>query len=125
MNIPENLTIHPRQDDVVPFYNSASVVLNLSDKERFIETFGMTALEAMSAGLPIIVPSVGGIAEMVDDGVNGYKIDAAQLEDIGRSVSTMLTDRELYMRLSADALKRSAQYDAGSMIDNIASCIEL
>ena len=121
----ENLTIHPRQDDVVPFYNSASVVLNLSDKERFIETFGMTALEAMSAGLPIIVPSVGGIAEMVDDGVNGYKIDAAQLEDIVRSVSTMLTDRELYMRLSADALKRSAQYDAGSMIDNIASCIEL
>ena len=73
----EDLIVYPRQADVAEFYNGASLVLNLSDKDRFIETFGLTALEAMSAGLPVIVPTVGGIAELVEDSVNGYKIDGA------------------------------------------------
>lgn len=58
-----NLKIYPRQSDTTPFYMKASIVLNLSDKEKVIETFGMTVLEAMRAGLPVIVPTVGGIAE--------------------------------------------------------------
>lgn len=64
---PPNLDIHPRQSDVTPFYNQASVVLNLTNKDQAIETFGMTPLEAMSCGLPVIVPTVGGIAELVVD----------------------------------------------------------
>lgn len=75
VNISKNLTIYPRQSDVAPFYNRASLVLNLTNKKQAVETFGLTALEAMSAGLPVIVPTEGGIAEMVEDGVNGYKID--------------------------------------------------
>ena len=59
----DNLQIISRRNDVTPFYNEASIVLNLSDKQRFVETFGLTALEAMSAGLPVIVPTEGGIAE--------------------------------------------------------------
>ena len=57
INISKNLTIYPRQNDVVPFYNQASLVLNLSDKKQVVETFGLTALEAMSTGLPVIVPT--------------------------------------------------------------------
>ena len=34
---------------------------------KIIETFGLTALEAMAFGLPVIVPTVGGIAEMVEE----------------------------------------------------------
>ena len=54
--------------DVAKFYNQATLVVNLSDKTQFIETFGMTALETMAAGLPVIVPTEGGIAEMLRDG---------------------------------------------------------
>lgn len=124
MNIPDNVTIHPRQDDVAPFYNSASLVLNLSDKNRFIETFGLTALEAMSAGLPTIVPTVGGIAEMVEEGVNGYRIDVSQLDEIARRIESVLTDEELYRHLSENASAYSERYDVDSMIDRIASSIE-
>lgn len=62
---PPNLLIYSRQTDVTKFYNIASVLLNLTDKTQAIETFGMTPLEAMSCGLPVIVPTVGGIAELV------------------------------------------------------------
>lgn len=78
----ENLTVYSRQQNVAPFYNRASIVLNLTDKHYAIETFGLTALEAMSAGLPVIVPTVGGIAEMVQDGENGYKIDVQDFSEI-------------------------------------------
>ena len=95
----ENLKVYARQEDVVPFYREASVVLNLSNKEQFIETFGLTALEAMAFGLPVIVPTVGGIAEMVEDGVNGWKIDVQDLDMIERRIEEMLSDREVYGRL--------------------------
>ena len=78
LHISKNLLIYPQQNDVAPFYNRASLVLNLSNKEKVVETFGLTALEAMSVGLPVIVPTEGGIAEMVENGVNGYKIDVTQ-----------------------------------------------
>ncbi len=115
----EDLIVYPRQADVSEFYNDASLVLNLSDKSRFIETFGMTALEAMSAGLPVIVPSVGGIAELVDDGVNGYKIDVQDIDCIVERIDNIFTDKSLYLKLSENALSMSKKYDAASMIDHI------
>ena len=121
VEVPGNLTVYPRQEDVAPFYNRASVVLNLSNKRDFVETFGLTALEAMSAGLPVIVPTVGGIAEMVTDGVEGYKIDVADLDAIERCIDSMLTDRATYAALAANALSASAGYSAGAMVDGIAA----
>lgn len=116
---PKNLIVHSRQNDVVPFYNQASLVLNLSNKNLFIETFGMTALEAMSAGLPIIVPTVGGIAEMVEDGVNGYKIDVKELDSIKNKIGLILEDYELYKTLSNGALNTSKKYNEKVMVKQI------
>ena len=94
--VTENLKVYARQEDVVPFYREASVVLNLTDKTQAIETFGLTALEARAFGLPVIVPTVGGIAEMVEDGVNGWKIDVQDLDVIAMRIEEMLSDREVY-----------------------------
>lgn len=114
-----NIQIHPRQTDVTRFYNEASIVLNLSDKDKFIETFGLTALEAMSAGLPVIVPTVGGIAEMVEDGVNGYRIDVGEVERIRNAIERLLSDRDLYAKLSQNALRLSQQYNVDNAVDEI------
>lgn len=121
INVSKNLTIYPRQSDVVPFYNRASLVLNLSNKKLFIETFGLTALEAMSAGLPVIVPTEGGIAELVEDGVNGYKIDVQNLNSITECIGQMLSNQELYTKLSDNALRYAEKYNADAMIDGILS----
>lgn len=91
-----NIKILSRQTDVSTFYNEASIVLNLSDKRKFVETFGLTALESMSAGLPVIVPTEGGIAEMVEDGINGYKMDVQELDEVADKIEKMMTDGELY-----------------------------
>lgn len=115
----KNLNVHSRQDNVAPFYNRASLVLNLSNKKLVVETFGMTALEAMSAGLPIIVPTVGGIAEMVEDGVNGYKIDVQELDAIEEKIRLILENYELYKSLSEGALNTSQKYSEEVMVKQI------
>lgn len=120
---PENLTVYPRQQNVAPFYNRASLVLNLSNKSLFIETFGLTALEAMSAGLPVIVPTVGGIAEMVENGMNGYKLDVTELEKIAARIEEILSDRNLYLHLAAGALKVAGRYDERKMVEEIGRII--
>lgn len=122
--IGENLSIHPRQSDVAPFYNQASLLLNLSDKNRVIETFGMTVIEAMSAGLPVIVPTVGGVAEMVDDGENGYKIDSSEMDEIVRRIREMLTDKDVYTRMSHNAQARARLYDSEIMSEKIANTMQ-
>ncbi|MDR1624467.1 MAG: glycosyltransferase family 4 protein [Tannerellaceae bacterium] len=120
---PVNLELYPCQKDVTPFYNKASVVLNLSDKNSCIETFGLTALEAMSAGLPVIVPTVGGIAEIVEDGVNGYKIDVQELEKVSEHIQLLLSDKALYHQLSKNALAYAKKVDVEAMINSILSVL--
>ncbi len=115
----DNLTIFPRQDDVVPFYNRASLVLNLSNRNDFIETFGLTALEAMRCALPVIVPTVGGIAELVDDGVNGYKIDIQDFDRIETHIAAMLWNKEMYMALAENALYYSRAFSEEDMVDGV------
>ena len=105
-----NLMIYPRQVDVSKFYNRGSIVLNLSNKKFIIETFGLTALEAMAAGLPVIVPTEGGIAELVEDGENGYKIDVQDLDKIKETIIKILSDKVLYKKLSSNALNTVKKY---------------
>ena len=115
----DNLQIISRQNDVTPFYNEASIVLNLSDKQRFVETFGLTALEAMSAGLPVIVPTEGGIAEMVEDGANGYKIDVQDLDRINCMIEEIFQDKDHYIRMANEANQVALGFKESVMIEKI------
>lgn len=115
----DNLQIISRRNDVTPFYNEASIVLNLSDKQRFVETFGLTALEAMSAGLPVIVPTEGGIAEIVEDGANGYKIDVQDLDRIDCMIEEIFQDKDHYIRMANEANQVSLGFKESVMIEKI------
>lgn len=114
-----NLVIYSRQTNVCRFYNEASLVINLTNPNLAIETFGMTALEAMAAGLPAIVPTKGGIAEMVEDGKNGYKIDVQELDKISECIKTIFSDEKIYLGLAMEALSYSKKFNGKEMIDHI------
>ena len=120
-----HLTIYPRQDNVTEFYQQASLVLNLTDKRQFIETFGLTALEAMTAGLPVIVPTVGGIAEMVTDGVNGYKVDVTELERMSQRINEILSDKALYMKMADNALQYAQSYNEQKLIQKTIHILDI
>ncbi len=56
-----------------------------------LETFGLVVIEAMSAGLPVVAARVGGVGDMVSEGVNGYSFEsgdqAALLEGVRKIAS--------------------------------------
>lgn len=110
-----NLTIYARQSDVFTFYNTSSIVLTLTNPKLAIETFGLTTLEAMANALPVIVPIKGGIAELVEDGVNGFKTDVNDMELIEKQISMLFGAKEYYIKMAKKAWSYSKAYDAGQM----------
>lgn len=123
LRISSNMQVYPRQKDIVPFYIHSSLVLNLSDKNRFVETSGLTVIEAIMAGLPVIVPTVGGISEVVKDGVNGYKIDVQNLNDIVKKIDHILSDRKIYNQIRNNTLAMKPQFSAEHMISSVLTVI--
>jgi glycosyltransferase involved in cell wall biosynthesis len=106
VSIPPNLKIFPVQKNVHLFYSRAFVVLNLSHPDKWVETFGLTALEAMCYGVPVIVPPVGGIAEVVQDGINGYRLNVKDRSTIKSVIKHMWKKPKVYQRISENAKNR-------------------
>jgi len=57
-------------------WSSADIFCSLSD--NFQETFGLTPLEAMAAGLPVVVSDWNGYRDTVRDGIDGYRVPTCQ-----------------------------------------------
>ena len=70
------------------------------------EPFGIVALEAMLAGIPIVVSDVGGLNEIVEHGVTGMKSYAGNSNSISDSVLSLLFDAKLCDNVSKNAVKK-------------------
>lgn len=101
--LPANLSVFTVQEDVHEFYSRATLLVNLSRPDLFLETFGMTILEAQCYGIPCIVPPVGGVTELVTDNVNGYYADSRYIANVEKCVQQLLSDEGLYQRMSGRA----------------------
>lgn len=105
-----NVTIHPRTDDPASFYTRADLVLNLARVDQWIETFGLTLAEAMSFGIPVIAPPVGGPAEIVTHGVEGYCIDSRDGAALRNAVLNLVDDSETYAAMARAARMRAQDF---------------
>lgn len=115
----QNTTVESSTDDMASVYARATLLLNLSDRTQFIETFGMTVAEAMCFGLPCIVPIVGGISELVQEGENGYHVDSHDTELLAERIRSLLTDYDRYCLMSRKAAVASQKYKESEMVDAI------
>jgi L-malate glycosyltransferase len=116
-NLSANLKIFPKQLNVHPFYQRADVVLNLTRVDLLNETFGLTVIEAMAYGLPVIVPTIGGIAELVQDGVNGFKVDSRNTTELNEKL-TFILKPENYQMMSTAQLSLKASFDEPIFVQN-------
>jgi glycosyltransferase involved in cell wall biosynthesis len=105
-----NLIIYPRTDKPEYFYKQASLVLNLTRVDRCEETFGLTVLEAMTFGIPVIVPPIGGPAELVSDGIEGFHVDSRDAALLRKRVISFTQSSELCNKISSSARIRSQQF---------------
>lgn len=66
----------------------------------------IASLEAMAAGLPVIVSRVGGIPELIADGESGFLIEPGDAESMELRLSQLLGDRALRLRMGAAGRRR-------------------
>ncbi|MEQ1871161.1 MAG: N-acetyl-alpha-D-glucosaminyl L-malate synthase BshA [Vicinamibacterales bacterium] len=92
------------QDRVVPLLSAADVFLLPSSQE----SFGLAALEAMACELPVVASRIGGLPEVVEDGVSGFLHALHDLDGMAASVVRLLTDPDLHARAAA-ASRRLAE----------------
>lgn len=79
------------------------------------ESFGLAALEAMAAGVPVISTNAGGLPEINIDGYCGYMSEVGDTLDMSKKAISILQDEEVLQRFRTNALAQANKFD----IDNI------
>jgi len=93
------------QQDLVPWLSAADLFLLPSSQE----SFGLAALEAMSCGVPVIASHVGGVPEVITDGVTGIlraPDDVDGMTDAALALLTNDTQRRAIAAAAADDVRR-------------------
>ena len=117
--IPENVVIYRRPKRLKDIYLGSHLVLNLSHKSLCIETFGLTLVEAMACGVPVICPTTGGVTDVVLEGRGGWFIDSLDLSALASRIKS-LSNAPLEWEVQATyAFERSLLFSRGLFEDKI------
>lgn len=82
------------------------------------ESFGLVALEAMSAEVPVVASNAGGLPEVIEHGVTGFLHDPAHVGGFVASVLKLLTNESLRRSMGRRGRKRAREhFDVNEMVD--------
>jgi glycosyltransferase involved in cell wall biosynthesis len=107
--------------DVRPALGAADVFVQPSH----FEALGLSAIEALASGLPVVASAVGGLLEFVVDGQNGRLCPAEDPPALAAALGPLVSDAGLRQRLAAGA-RRSVvdEYDERVVFGRFASVID-
>ncbi|HEX7447839.1 MAG TPA: glycosyltransferase family 1 protein [Pirellulales bacterium] len=91
-----------RREQLKYYYSAADVFVTTP----WYEPFGITPLEAMACGTPVIGANVGGIKYSVLDGETGYLVPPHDPDALGERLAHLLSHPRLLARFSQQALER-------------------
>ncbi|RLC48025.1 MAG: hypothetical protein DRH57_02995 [Candidatus Cloacimonadota bacterium] len=89
-----------------PYYQQAELFVLPS----IFEPFGMTALEAMACGTPVIASKFGGIRNVISSGKNGILIDPSKTEEFANAMIKLLKDKNLSKNLGREGYMTIHKY---------------
>lgn len=101
-----------KQDNVNELLPLADVMIMPSE----MESFGLAALEAMACSVPTIATRVGGVPELIDDGVNGLLFPMGDVEAMANAAIDLLRDEPRLAIMSTTARKTASDRFCSSRI---------
>jgi glycosyltransferase involved in cell wall biosynthesis len=103
LGLGDRVTLTGCRSDVPAVLRALDVVVLSSYS---VECFPMALLEAMAAGRPAVCTAVGGVPELVDEGVTGFLVPARDPSALADRLVGLLTDDELARRMGKAARVR-------------------
>jgi L-malate glycosyltransferase len=100
--VADAVTFAGEQQDLVRWLSAADLFLLPSAQE----SFGLAALEAMACETPVIASSVGGLPELIEDGVTGFLCPPDAIDEMVERAVALLTDVNRRLRMGRSAAER-------------------
>jgi glycosyltransferase involved in cell wall biosynthesis len=97
---------HMPQQELAEYMSKAHALVLSS----LSEGLGLVVIEAMATGTPVIGSRVGGIPEMIQDGVTGFLVPAGDVEALGERIRWVLTHHEEAKEMGQQARKFARQF---------------
>ena len=80
------------------------------------ESFGLSALEAMAHGVPVVSSNAGGISEVNKQGYSGYLSEVGDVKEMADNAFRILVDDKLHQKFKNQALKQARLFDIDDII---------
>lgn len=114
-NINKYFTFPGFKRGLSDFYEDLDLYMNTSKHEGI----PMSVLEAMAHGIPVVAPNVGGLREMIENGVDGFLVDSRKPEEYVNICLKLIESQDLRERLSIAAREKIEIYfSAEKMADS-------
>lgn len=88
------------------------------------EGFGMSVLEAMASGLPVIVSDIDPMKEIINNGRNGYIVNFDNEKDVAELLTKLLNNKKLKEKVGEEAKKSTKKYDWNNIIKRMEEIYE-
>ena len=99
--LAEDVTFVGEQQDLVAWLSIGDLFLLPSAKE----SFGLAALEAMACEVPVVASDVGGLPEIIEDGVTGFACPPGDVNLMAERGTALLTDPALRAAITQAAVE--------------------
>ncbi len=108
----ENIKFLGKQEQMEDILPIADLFLLTSE----YESFGLAALEAMAAEVPVISTNAGGLPEINIDGYCGYMSNVGDVNDMAKNALSILKDEATLLQFKANALTQAKKFDIESIV---------